>query len=74
MNTLDTIKRILAEKLDRSGFGDETTLDQLAIDSLDTLDLVRHIEEEFHIEIPDAKIPEASASIADLARMVDGLC
>lgn len=41
------------KKLDPSGITQETTFEQLGIDSLDGIDLVFTFEDEFNISIPD---------------------
>lgn len=55
-NVAETIKGIVAEKLDRSA--DEVTegasfIDDLGADSLDITELLMALEEEFDIEIDD---------------------
>ena len=57
----EKIKKILAEQLDADE--EEMTLDtkiaeDLGADSLDLVDLVMSIEDEFEIEVPDEAIEE----------------
>lgn len=47
----------------------ETTLDELEMDSLDALNLVFELEEEFDIEIPDEKAFEMKT----IGEMVEGI-
>ncbi|MHB0913769.1 MAG: acyl carrier protein [Armatimonadota bacterium] len=56
MSTLDRVKKVVIEQLDRNE--DEVTpsasfMDDLAADSLDIVELVMALEEEFDVEIPD---------------------
>ena len=56
MADLDKIKAIVAEQLgvDESEITEEASfVDDLGADSLDTVELVMALEEEFGIEIPD---------------------
>lgn len=74
MSTLEKIKQIISDDLVRSDFTDSTTLEQLAIDSLDLIDLMHAIEAAFQIEIPDDEFPQVSFTIADLAALVERKC
>lgn len=47
----------------------ETTLDELEMDSLDALNLVFELEEEFDVEIPDDKAFEMKT----IGNMVEGI-
>jgi acyl carrier protein len=56
MSTFDRVKKVVVEQLDVNE--DEVTLpasfvDDLGADSLDVVELVMGLEEEFDIEIPD---------------------
>jgi acyl carrier protein len=50
-----------------AGISAETSLSELAMDSLETLDLVREIESVFHCSIPDADI-EHIRTVGDFFR------
>ena len=52
------IKEILMDqlKLDENSIGYDTSIDSLAIDSLELLELIVTIEEEFDITLDDAKL------------------
>lgn len=56
MSTLDRVKKVVVEQLDVNE--DEVTpqasfVDDLGADSLDVVELVMGLEEEFDLEIPD---------------------
>ena len=54
-DTCDRIKAIIAEKLkiDTSAIRPESTLQDLGADSLDMVEIIMKIEEDFNIEIND---------------------
>ena len=51
----ERVKKVVAEQLDVSGDIDNNAsfIDDLGADSLDTVELVMSLEEEFECEIPD---------------------
>ena len=56
MNTFERAKKVLVERLDVSE--DEVTMeasiiDDLGADSLDLVEIIMSLEEEFEIEVPD---------------------
>ncbi len=55
MSIEEKVKKIVAEQLDVSGEIDNNAsfIDDLGADSLDTVELVMSLEEEFECEIPD---------------------
>lgn len=55
MNIFEKVKSIVAEQLgvDAADITPETTFDDLNADSLDVVELIMALEEEFDIEIPD---------------------
>lgn len=68
----DKIKEILAEQLDADA--DEMTMDtniarDLGADSLDVVELLMSIEDEFEVEIPDEEI-ENIKTIGDLTEYI----
>ena len=65
----EKIKEILAEQLDIEN-AESITLDSLLVedlgaDSLDSIDIVMSVEDEFKLEVPDEVI-EAMTSVADI--------
>ena len=69
----EKIKELLAEQLDASE--DDMSMDtdianDLGADSLDVVELLMAIEDEFDIEIPDDKI-EVIKTIGDLVKYIE---
>ena len=70
---LEKIKVILAEQFDveEDSIKTETDLqDDLGADSLDVVDLLMSIEDEFEIEIPDEEI-ENIRTVGDLVNYIE---
>jgi len=69
---LDQVKQILAEYkgIDKAIIQPETTRESLGIDSLDTVELVMNLEDEFHVEI---EVDEAINTVGDLVKIIEGL-
>ncbi len=73
MADMDKIKKIIAEQLgvDESEITPESHfIDDLGADSLDTVELVMALEEEFGIEIPDEDA-EKIQTVGDVAKYID---
>ena len=73
MSTFEKVKDIVAEQLDVKE--DEVKaaarfVEDLGADSLDTVELIMAIEEEFGIEIPDADAEKAK-TVGDVVVYVD---
>ncbi len=71
--TFDKIKKILADTLDVSE--DEISLDtniatDLGADSLDVVEILMSIEDEFDIEIPDSEI-ENIRTVGELVEYIE---
>ena len=72
MSTFDKVKDIIIDKLgveEEKISADASFVDDLGADSLDTVELIMQLEEEFGIEIPDddaEKITTVKAAIDDL--------
>ena len=69
----DKIKEIIANKIqvDEDKITPETSLmKDLEADSLDAVDIIMGIEEEFGIEIPDSAA-EAFENVGDIAKYVE---
>lgn len=73
MSTLDRIKKVVVDQLDVNE--EEVTpsasfVDDLGADSLDVVELIMGLEEEFDIEIPDEDA-EKITTIADAVSYVE---
>jgi acyl carrier protein len=73
MTTFDRVKKVIVEQLDVSA--EEVTenasfTEDLGADSLDVVELVMGLEEEFEIEIPDED-SEKIATVADAVKYID---
>ena len=68
--TLDKVKELLAEHLDidASTLTEETTFAELDVDSLDTVEILMEMEDEFGIEI---KFDEVGKSVGELVAYID---
>ena len=73
MSTFDKVKDIILDKLGAEE--DKITeaasiMDDLGADSLDTVELIMELEEEFGIEIPDEEA-EKLATVGDAVSYID---
>ena len=69
----DKVKNILVEQLDvdeASVSMDSVIVDDLGADSLDIVDLVMTLEDEFDTEIPDEEI-EAIHTVGDIVKYIE---
>lgn len=73
LSTLERVKAVVAKNLDVSEekvVEDAKFSEDLGADSLDTVELVMALEEEFGCEIPDTDA-EKIKTVADAARYID---
>ena len=68
--TLEKVKELLAEHLemDASEITEETTFEDLGVDSLDAVEIMMEMEDAFGIEIKPA---EAGTSVKELIAYID---
>ena len=68
--TFEKVRELLAAHLeiDESEITEATTLQELGVDSLDTVEIMMEMEDEFGIEITPA---EAGKSVAELVSYID---
>ena len=73
-NTQDKVARIIAEKLsiDASTIKLESTLQDLGADSLDLVEIIMKLEEQFGIEVDDAKA-ENLKNVSDVVEYVHSM-
>ena len=71
--TFDKVKKILVDQLDveESAIAlDSSIIDDLGADSLDIVDMVMSLEEEFDIEIPDEEI-ESMKTVGYIVKFIE---
>ena len=71
MFTLERVKKLLIDKLDLNieELTPKTTLEHLGLESIDRIEFMFDIENEFHIRIPDEEFKVTT--IQDIADVVD---
>ena len=72
MDVLAKVKGLIIEQLgvDEADILKETTFEELDADSLDIVELVMAIEEEFNLEISDEEV-ENIKSVGDVVRYIE---
>lgn len=72
MDTLQKIKNIISEQtgIEKEKLGENTTIEDVMADSLDTVEMLMTIEESFDIDIPDSDAEKLS-SIGDLVSYIE---
>ena len=73
MATIDKVKEIIVERLsvDEKDVKEEASfIDDLGADSLDTVELVMALEEEFGMEIPDEEA-EKITTVGDAVKYIE---
>jgi len=73
MDTFEKVKEIIVERLsvdEKDITEDASFIDDLGADSLDTVELVMALEEEFGIEIPDEDA-EKIATVGDAVKYIE---
>ena len=76
MSTFDKVKDIVLDKLgtEENKITEAASfMDDLGADSLDTVELIMEMEEEFGIEIPDEEA-EKLATVGDAVKYIDSIC
>ena len=73
MDTFERIRELLAEQLDideEKITMDSNILEDFEADSLDVVDMVMSLEDEFGIEVPDEEV-EKLHTVGDVVRFID---
>lgn len=72
--TITRVRRVLVDILDADPMMvvSEATLEGLGADSLDSVQIVNEVEEEFGIKVPDEVLPNLN-TVGDLVRVVEAL-
>jgi len=73
MDTMGRIKKLFIDKIDlaEESLNPEATLDSLGLDSLDKIEFLFSLEEEFRIKIDDRS--KTVSTIQDLVNLIDSL-
>ncbi len=71
MDTMGRIKKLFIDKIDlaEESLRPEVTLDSLGLDSLDKIEFLFSLEEEFHIKIDDRS--KTISTIQDVVNLID---
>jgi acyl carrier protein len=71
MDTMERIKRLFIDKIEvrEELLRPETTLESLGLDSLDTIEFLFSLEEEFRIKIDDRS--KSITTIQDVVNLID---
>ena len=71
MDIFEQVKKILCDQLDEEQVNEDSeVIDDLGADSLDIVDLVMTLEEEFDTEIPDEDI-ENLKTVGDIVKYIE---
>jgi acyl carrier protein len=73
MDTLERIKKLFVDKIDlkKESLRPEASLDSLGLDSLDKIEFLFSLEEEFHIKIDERS--KTISTIQDMVNLIDSL-
>lgn len=73
MSVEDKVKSIISDQLevDASKLSAETTFEDIDADSLDIVELVMALEEEFDLEISDQEIEENIKTVGDVVKYIE---
>lgn len=70
MNAIETVKKILSEKVDVSTLKPEDSLTALGLDSLDLVEVMLAIEDELGIEFSSEEIAQLS-TLEDVVKLIE---
>lgn len=70
MNAIETVKNILAQKIDISNLKEEDSLQSLGLDSLDLVEVMLSIEDELSIEFTSEEIANLS-TLKDVVKLIE---
>ncbi len=74
MDIFEKVKELIADRLDvedKDGISEDSSItDDLGADSLDVVDLVMDIEENFNIEIPEDQV-ENIKTVGDIVKYIE---
>ena len=72
MDTIEKIKEIIAQQtgIDQDTIKEDTTIEDIMADSLDTIEMLMAIEDSFDIDIPDEDA-KTLQSVGELCNYID---
>ena len=70
MNAIETVKAILAEKVDISNLKEDDSLTSLGLDSLDLVEVMLSIEDKLSIEFTSEEIANLS-TLRDVVKLIE---
>ena len=72
MDTMEKIKEIISQQtgIDKDSLDENTTMDDIMADSLDTIEMLMAVEDGFDIDISDEDA-KTLGSIGELCRYID---
>ena len=70
MNAIETVKAILAERVDISNLKEEDSLISLGLDSLDLVEIMLSIEDKLSIEFTSEEIANLS-TLKDVVKLIE---
>ena len=70
MDVIETVKSILAEKVDVSKLKEEDSLKSLGLDSLDLVEVMLSIEDQLGIEFTSEEIAQLS-TLKDVVKLIE---
>ena len=70
MDAIETVKSILAEKVDISNLKEEDSLTSLGLDSLDLVEVMLAIEDRLGIEFTSEEIAQLS-TLKDVVKLIE---
>lgn len=70
MNAIDTVKKILSEKIDISKLKEDDLLTSLGLDSLDLVEVMLSIEDQLGVEFTSDEIAQLS-TVKDVAKLIE---
>ena len=70
MDVIETVKKILAEKVDVSKLKEEDSLTSLGLDSLDLVEVMLAIEDKLGVEFTSDEIAQLS-TLKDVVKLIE---
>lgn len=74
MDTFEKVCKLISQRFELSDvkLTEDTTLEEIGADSIDLVDLVSELEEEFGVSVPDEEF-ENIKTISDISNLIESL-